>query len=106
MTTLPPGLYGMADAAFGDPIQIARALVAAGCRTIQLRAKHASKDEVEAAAAAIRKIVIDGLFIINDHIDVAAAVGADGVHLGQDDAPFSMARERKISLLSDEVIRA
>lgn len=93
MTTLPPGLYGIADAAFGNPVETARALVAAGCQTIQLRAKHSSKSEIESAAAAIRTIVSDGLLIVNDHIDVAAAVGADGVHLGQDDAPFSMARK-------------
>lgn len=35
----------------------------------------------------------DALFIINDHIDLALAVGADGVHIGQDDLPLSKVRE-------------
>jgi len=33
------------------------------------------------------------LFIINDHLDLALAVGADGVHIGQDDLPLSKVRE-------------
>ena len=94
MRGLSPGLYGIADATFGDPVEMARALVEAGCRTIQLRAKHYSKDQFHSAAAAIRNIVRDGLFIVNDHIDVAGTVGADGVHLGQHDAPLSMARAK------------
>ena len=92
MRGLSPGLYGIADATFGDPVEMARALVAAGCRTIQLRAKHYNKDEIHSAAGAIRSLVRDGLFIVNDHLDVARTVGADGVHLGQQDAALSTAR--------------
>ncbi len=42
----------------------------------------------------------DCLFLINDHVDVALALSADGVHLGQDDMPVAMARK----LLGDAAV--
>jgi thiamine-phosphate pyrophosphorylase len=69
-------------------------LIAGGAELIQLREKSLSPREfyedakraVEIAHQAGRKI------IINDRVDIALAVGADGVHLGQDDLPPEYAR--------------
>jgi thiamine-phosphate pyrophosphorylase len=56
---------------------------------IQLRAKHATDRQVLAWAADIRALTRDAgcLFFVNDRFDLALAVGADGVHLGQEDLP-------------------
>ena len=71
-------------------------LIAGGARFIQLREKHASpKQFYEAAQAAIEIARRDGAkIIINDRVDIALALKADGVHLGQDD--LSPAEARKI----------
>ena len=84
----------MADAEWGDPVELGTALCRAGCKTIQLRAKKLSALSIRAAANALIPIVRHHgcLIIINDHVEVAAAVGADGVHLGQDDGPTKIAR--------------
>ena len=70
-------------------------LVAGGARIIQLREKHSSpyefylsaKQAVEFARKSGARI------IINDRVDIALALKADGVHLGQDDMPPEKARE-------------
>ncbi|MEC8425684.1 MAG: thiamine phosphate synthase, partial [Myxococcota bacterium] len=95
MSHLPPGLYGMADATFGDPVTQAGRLVAAGCRVVQLRCKSwPMKDRLHAAQASLRITRAGGaLLIINDDIRCAAEAGADGVHLGQGDGPIGPARD-------------
>ncbi|TVP80831.1 MAG: thiamine phosphate synthase [Puniceicoccaceae bacterium] len=72
------------------------ALCAAGAEWIQLRMKGASDAEVTAVAEAALPVcrAHQCRLIINDKIDVALAVGADGVHLGKDDLPWVAARER------------
>lgn len=71
----------------------ARLATAGGADVVQLRDKHAGGRELVRAGIAIREVVPDDrLFIVNDRVDVAYAVGADGVHLGQDDLPISYAR--------------
>ncbi len=94
MSLLPRGLYGIADAAFGDPIALVGKLAAAGCRTIQLRAKSYSEDELIEASIAARSCAGESLLIINDSIEAAFRSGADGVHLGQGDCAVETARER------------
>ncbi|MGB9866791.1 MAG: thiamine phosphate synthase [Bacillota bacterium] len=66
-----------------------------GCKAVQLRDKNASTRKLVQAAKAIREITAatGTLFIVNDRVDVAMAVGADGVHLGQDDLPLEAARK-------------
>jgi thiamine-phosphate pyrophosphorylase len=72
----------------------ARALVAAGPCCLQLRAKSASARALEAAARRLLPLCrAAGVpFCVNDRLDVALAVGADVVHLGQDDLPLADAQ--------------
>jgi thiamine-phosphate pyrophosphorylase len=62
--------------------------LAGGVDILQLRDKGASDDEVMAAAPLFRSLCdrFGALFIVNDRPDLARAAGADGVHVGQDDA--------------------
>lgn len=94
MTCLPSGLYGMADATFGDPVVQAHRLVAGGCRVLQLRCKGwSSRDRFQAASAIIAVTRAAGaMLILNDDVACAAAVEAGGVHLGQGDGPIAPAR--------------
>jgi thiamine-phosphate pyrophosphorylase len=73
---------------------MATALLAAGVRLIQLRDKHASSGELCESAQRVAECVrlAGGIFIVNDRADVARAVDADGVHVGQDDLPVEFAR--------------
>jgi thiamine-phosphate pyrophosphorylase len=69
--------------------------IAGGVDVVQLREKQL-EDEFLAEAASVAADVCDAngaLFILNDRPDIAAAVRADGVHLGQDDMPVTRARE-------------
>jgi len=94
MSRLPPGLYGMADSTFGDPAVQAEQLIAGGCRVLQLRCKGWSSQARLRAARAVRAVTraAGAVLIVNDDIACAAAVGADGVHLGQTDGPLGQAR--------------
>jgi len=67
----------------------------AGARIFQYRNKAASMKEAYAEALPIRKIAADLglLFIVNDRCDLALAMDADGVHLGQEDLPYVDARK-------------
>ena len=71
-----------------------RRLIAGGATLIQLREKTDSpKAFFEDAAAALRITRDAGVtLIINDRVDIALALGADGVHLGQTDLPVTTAR--------------
>lgn len=75
--------------------QITRQALSAGIRMVQLREKSASKKEIYKEALAMRSLTskYGAALIINDHIDIALAVNADGVHLGQDDMPLEEARK-------------
>ena len=67
-----------------------------GVDLVQLRDKDASDDELVAAAERIGALCrARGVqFVLNDRPDLALAAGADGVHLGQDDAPAEEVRAR------------
>ena len=67
--------------------------VATGVEVIQYRRKDASTAELFAEAAVLRKPCRRTLFVVNDRVDIALAVEADGVHLGQDDLPLAIARK-------------
>ncbi|MBW1810585.1 MAG: thiamine phosphate synthase [Deltaproteobacteria bacterium] len=74
-------------------LEIVAAVVAAGCKIVQLREKKLSKRAYYELARQVREITSGILMICNDHLDVALAVGADGVHLGTDDLPVDQARK-------------
>jgi thiamine-phosphate pyrophosphorylase len=71
-----------------------KASAAAGAKLFQYRNKAASMKIAYAEALPLRKLAQDlgVLFIVNDRCDLALAVGADGVHLGQGDLPLTLAR--------------
>ncbi len=76
----------------GTPDDVRKA-VEAGCRIVQYREKHKSTRDMVAEAAELKDLCAGkSLFLVNDRIDVAMAVDADGVHIGQDDMPFETAR--------------
>jgi thiamine-phosphate pyrophosphorylase len=77
-----------------DALDLARVLVGAGARLVQYRHKAAYSREVYEQAKAIGRIVqqAGGLYVINDRADIALMLGADGVHLGQDDLPPAAVR--------------
>ena len=67
--------------------------VAAGVEAVQYRRKDASTAGLFAEAAALRKLCHRTLFLVNDRVDIALAVEADGVHLGREDLPLLAARK-------------
>ena len=69
--------------------------VEAGIDVLQLRFKHKNKKEFYTIAKTIRPYLKDNkvCFLINDHVDIALMVDADGVHLGQTDLPVDEARK-------------
>lgn len=92
-----PGLYVIIDTAFlhgRGHLDVARQAVRGGASVIQLRAKDCEIRDFIAMAEDLSDFCHQSgvLFIINDRLDVALAVGADGLHVGQDDMPFDAAR--------------
>jgi thiamine-phosphate pyrophosphorylase len=77
-----------------EPVEQVEAACRAGVGLIQLRMKEVSDEEFLATAAEAVKICRAGgsRLIINDRVEVAAAVNADGVHVGQEDLPVKEAR--------------
>lgn len=75
-------------------LEIARAALEGGARLIELRDKEAGGGELFALGQELRLLArqYQALLIINDRADIAQAVGAEGVHLGQFDLPVSAAR--------------
>jgi len=71
-----------------------RNAVEAGCRIVQYREKSRSTKQMVEEASLIKEICRGkAIFLVNDRIDVAMAVDADGVHIGQNDMPISIARQ-------------
>lgn len=75
-------------------LEIVDALIAAGIRFLQYREKEKNlREQYEECLAIREKTRSAGVtFIVNDHVDLAMAVQADGVHIGQDDLPPSVVR--------------
>lgn len=85
-----------------DPIEMIAAQIRGGADLIQLREKSMPKRQALALGLAIRKLTTqEGVpFIVNDDLDLALILEADGVHLGQDDIPIQYARP----LMKDKII--
>ena len=75
--------------------EIVREAIKGGAGIIQLREKEWDKNKIKNEAIRLLKICRENnvLFIVNDYVDVALEIGADGVHLGQSDMPIKDARE-------------
>jgi thiamine-phosphate pyrophosphorylase len=75
-------------------LEVIEQVLAGGARAVQLREKLWSKRRLFETALVAREMTsrAGALLIINDHLDVALACGADGVHLGQEDLPCAAAR--------------
>jgi thiamine-phosphate diphosphorylase len=74
--------------------EIVRRAVSAGIKIVQLRDKQMTKKALYNEALSVRKLTLKhrATFIMNDYIDIALSVNADGVHLGQEDMPLEEAR--------------
>ncbi len=97
-------LYLVCDARPGgrELAHVLRAALAGGVDVVQLRDKRLSGEELVGAARVARELCAraGALLIVNDDPAVALAVGADGVHVGQDDMPVARVRE----LVGPEVV--
>lgn len=103
--SLPVGIYGITASHRSkgrETIRVARDMVRGGIAILQYREKYKPMKEQFYECSELRKMTADaGIpFIVNDHIDLACAVEADGVHIGQDDMPFSVVR----SLVPDKLL--
>ena len=75
--------------------EVIRAAIAGGATVVQYREKEGTTRQMIEEARALRELARQAgvLFIVNDRVDIALAVDADGVHVGQDDMPAPLARK-------------
>ncbi|HLG43917.1 MAG TPA: thiamine phosphate synthase [Nitrospirales bacterium] len=112
----PGGLYLILDPAVAGPRSLPDLVgmaLAAKVRTFQLRMKTPETGAFYEMASALCPLVQGdgGIFIVNDRCDVALAVGADGVHLGQEDLPLAdarafLGREKRIGVSTHNLTQA
>lgn len=76
-------------------VEVVELLIAAGIKVIQYREKYKKAGQMYEECLKIREITRNAgvTFIVNDHIDLAILVDADGVHIGQEDLPPAKVRE-------------
>lgn len=91
-------LYVVITEAFcaGRPaVDVLNAVLNAGVRLVQLREKECEDRELYRRAEIFRErtAAAGALLVVNNRLDIALAVGADGVHLGQNDMPINVARQ-------------
>ncbi|GAB4334383.1 MAG: thiamine phosphate synthase [Calditrichia bacterium] len=99
--SLPEGIYGITAERFSRGrlnVEVVSQMLNAGVKVVQYREKHTQKtfrqmfQELEVIRQLTRRH--HALLIVNDYIDLALAVDADGVHTGQDDLPPQAVREQ------------
>ncbi len=93
------GLYVILDKQLlgnKDELEIASLVIEGGASIIQLRDKQSSKAMLLSKAEKMQSLCrqADVLFIINDFLDIALAMDADGIHIGQGDLPVSVIRKQ------------
>jgi len=92
------GLYAIIDSQFlgkRNHIKVAQEMIKGGANVIQLRDKPTPKAELLPVAQQLKRLCAEKgvLFIVNDHLDIALAASADGLHLGQGDLPIAVTRK-------------
>jgi thiamine-phosphate pyrophosphorylase len=104
---LPAGIYGITAEKFSSGrsnIEVVREMIRGGVSVVQYREKYAHKSirEIYEECREIREMTRqnDVMFIVNDFVDIALLVDADGVHVGQDDLPVDAVRK----LVGDKII--
>ncbi|WP_041275251.1 thiamine phosphate synthase [Desulforamulus ruminis] len=95
---LTADLYGITAEEYSlgrSNLQVVEKMIEAGIQVIQYREKEKKTREKYLECLKIRELTRQAgvTFIVNDHIDLALLVGADGVHIGQDDLPPEKVRE-------------
>ncbi len=91
---------------------LAKDVLEGGCSLLQLRNKTATTLQLLEEARKLRELtaLYKAIFIVNDRVDIALAVNADGVHLGKEDLPIPIARKllgkRIIGFSSDNIEEA
>ena len=90
-------IYALTDSKFARGRSVeeqARALLGAGVKILQYREKHAKAGVMLEECRLLARLCREAgaCFIVNDHIDIALLVDADGVHIGQRDFPPAIAR--------------
>ncbi|KJR96135.1 MAG: thiamine-phosphate pyrophosphorylase [Peptococcaceae bacterium BRH_c4a] len=102
---LEGGIYGITAEEYSlgrSNIEVVARMIGSGIRVIQYREKGKSMGQKYRECLKIRELTAKAgvTFIINDHADLALLVGADGVHIGQDDLPPQKVRY----LVGDQMI--
>jgi thiamine-phosphate pyrophosphorylase len=90
------GLYAISDGPRPDLFAAVKAALAGGAVLLQYRDKSADSARRSFEAHALRELCarFEVPFIVNDDVELALAVGADGVHLGEEDGDVAAARAR------------
>jgi thiamine-phosphate pyrophosphorylase len=94
------GLYALVDTTYHpqkDHLELAREFLKGGAQILQLRMKgEKDLDHIRQVACSIQELKADYdfTFIINDHVDLALEIVADGLHGGHDDISIQAARDR------------
>jgi thiamine-phosphate pyrophosphorylase len=106
-SSFPTGIYGITAEKFSqgrDNITVVKEMIAGGVAMIQYREKHDHKSfrAMYEECLAIRRLTREsGIpFIVNDYLELAMLVDADGVHVGQDDLPVAAVRR----IVGDKII--
>ncbi len=94
---LDTDIYGITGEEFSkgrNNLDVVTRMIQAGIRIIQYREKEKHMGERYRECLAIREMTKKAgvTFIVNDHVDLALAVSADGIHVGQDDLPIDVIR--------------
>ncbi|MBN2442337.1 MAG: thiamine phosphate synthase [Spirochaetales bacterium] len=89
------GYYFITDATLSKAgiIRDVKEAISAGVKIIQYRNKNPETRVLYEEAALLKEICGDAMLLINDRIDIALAIDADGVHIGQEDMPLLIARK-------------
>jgi thiamine-phosphate pyrophosphorylase len=91
------GLYAIIDSQVlgkRDCVEVVGQLARGGAKAVQLRYKGDDRGELLSITQQLKGLCYENnvLFIVNDYLDIALAVSADGLHLGQEDLPVKEAR--------------